>query len=46
MSDYYKVLGVTKNSDQKEIKKAYIQLAKKYHADQNKGEDEEKNERN
>lgn len=34
--DYYKILGVTKNSSSKEIKKAYYQLAKKYHPDTNK----------
>ncbi|CCD62136.1 DnaJ homolog dnj-10 [Caenorhabditis elegans] len=34
--DYYKTLGVDKKSDAKAIKKAYFQLAKKYHPDVNK----------
>lgn len=36
--DYYKVLGVDRNADEKTIKSAYRKLTKKYHPDLNKGD--------
>jgi DnaJ-class molecular chaperone len=35
--DYYKILGVEKSADAKAIKQAYRKLARKYHPDQNPG---------
>jgi len=37
--NYYKILGVDKNSSKEDIKKAYKKLAKQYHPDLNKNSD-------
>lgn len=40
MKNLYEVLGVNKNASDSEIKRAYRQMAKKYHPDLNKGNEE------
>jgi len=41
IKDYYKVLGVNRDASSEEIKRAFRQLAKKYHPDLNPGKDTE-----
>lgn len=40
MSNYYGILGVTKNANEKDIRSAYRKLARKYHPDLNPGSKE------
>jgi len=39
--DYYKIMGITKDAPQNEIKRAYRKLARKYHPDVSKEKDAE-----
>lgn len=39
--NYYKILNLSQSASSIEIKKAYLDMAKKYHPDTNKGKEED-----
>jgi len=41
MKDYFKILGVDENASKEDLKKAYRELAMRYHPDRNKEADAE-----
>lgn len=43
MADFYKILGIDRNTPLKEIKKRYRELARKHHPDTNQGSKESEN---
>lgn len=43
MSDYYKILGVPRTATEKDIKRAYRDLARQHHPDLNPGDEEAEN---
>jgi len=45
MKDYYKILGITENASQQDIKSAFRKLAFKYHPDTNPGNERQAEER-
>ena len=43
--DYYQILGIGRDANERTIKKAYRQLAMQYHPDRNKGKEKWANEK-